>query len=174
MRLLSSSRLSCALHFRYPWRRALRRYSKAIGYADGVDSAGESDVEDSDISDRSDEGTGSCDGRERKRETPSSSASPRNKFVDLQVAILCNQAACHLKLGDGASALELAERAASIMGPKDSPFGLKAAYRRACALEAIGEWNEARWAFKHVLSVDPSNIQSSQVIDSTGSVHCAF
>lgn len=75
----------------------------------------------------------------------------KEAFVDLQAAVLCNLAACFLKLGDGPSALEIAGRASR---PKavaaDSSAGIKAAYRRACALEAAGDWDEARDAFKSV------------------------
>lgn len=84
-------------------------------------------------------------------------------FVDLQVAILCNQAACHLKLGDGAAALEVADRASMLQAPTDSAAGIKAAYRRACALEAVGDWEEARHTFRSVLEVDAKNTQCSQV-----------
>lgn len=79
------------------------------------------------------------------------------------MAILCNQAACHLKLGDGAAALEVADRASTFKAPVDGAAGVKAAYRRACALEAVGDLDEARVAFKSVLDVDPKNSHCVQV-----------
>lgn len=92
-----------------------------------------------------------------------SSPQTDQAFDDLRVAILCNQAACHLKLEDGWTALELAERATEIKAPGDSVAGIKAAYRRACALEAIADWSRARLAFESVLEVDPKNVPCAQV-----------
>ena len=90
--------------------------------------------------------------------------SKEEAFVDLQVAVLCNQAACFLKLGDGPAAFEVADRASGLKAvAADSPAGIKAAYRRACALEAVGDWDEARDAFKSVLNVAPKNSQCRQV-----------
>lgn len=87
-----------------------------------------------------------------------------DKFVDLQVAVLCNQAACFLKMGQALSALAAAERASSLKAvAADCPAGIKAAYRRACALEAVGDWGEARRAFRSVLDVDQKNSQCRQV-----------
>lgn len=101
-----------------------------------------------------------------KESEPDNSSGNVSKeaFVDLQVAVLCNQAACFLKLGDGPSALEVADRASRLKAvAADSPAGIKAAYRRACALEAVGEWDEARDVFKSVLNVAPKNSQCRQV-----------
>lgn len=154
--------------------RALRRYEKAIKYADGVppgepsdegeggetSSSGTMQANDReselDNAEGNDNGNGNDDGDGKQDEA----------FADLQVAVLCNQAACFLKLGDGPSALEAANRASSLKAVSaDSPAGIKAAYRRACALEAVGEWDEARDAFKSVLAVAPKNSQCRQVPD---------
>lgn len=136
--------------------RALRRYNKAILYADGVPPGEVSDDEEGDEADG-----------ERKTESEKETddgAKEEDAFVDLKVAILCNQAACHLKLGDGAAALEAADRASQLKSPSDPAGGTKATYRRACALEAVGDWEESRRAFKTVLDVDPKNVQCVQVM----------
>lgn len=87
-------------------------------------------------------------------------------FVDLQVAVLCNQAASFLKVGDGPAALEAAERASTLKAPAvGCVAGIKAAYRRACALEAVADWDAARDAFTELLALDPKNVQCSQVRD---------
>lgn len=91
-----------------------------------------------------------------------------DEFVDLQVAVLCNQAACFLKMGEALPALAAADRASSLKAvAADCPAGIKAAYRRACALEAVGDWGAARAAFRNVLDVNPKNSQCRQV----GEVH---
>lgn len=143
--------------------RALRRYEKSIKYADGV-PPGESS-EDGDGNETSSTDTLQANDKEvDKPKSGNGSANQGEAFVDLQVAVLCNQAACFLKLGDGPSALEVADRASSLKAVTDeSPAGIKAAYRRACALEAVGDWNEARDAFKSVLDVDPKNVHCRQV-----------
>eukprot|EP00752_Nemacystus_decipiens_P012006 g10645.t1 len=146
--------------------RALRRYEKAIKYADGV-PPGE-DSEDGDGNDTSSSGTMEANDKESEPDTTTTNNNNngnvcKEAFVDLQVAVLCNQAACFLKLGDGSSALEVADRASRLKAvAADSPAGMKAAYRRACALEAVGDWDEARDAFKSVLSVAPKNSQCRQ------------
>eukprot|EP00752_Nemacystus_decipiens_P001293 g1285.t2 len=85
----------------------------------------------------------------------------KEAFVDLLVAVLCNQAECNLKPGDGTSALEVAGRTPS---PKavaaDSPAGIKAGVLRVCALEAVGDLDPG--GFKSVLSVAPKNSQCRQ------------
>lgn len=153
----------------------MRRYEKAIKYADGV-PPGEGSEDDDDEDDEDGNETSSTDtmqdnDKEDQHEPNQEDSSNGNAnqgggaaFLDLQVAVLCNQAACFLKLGDGFSALEVADRASSLKAVTDkSPAGIKAAYRRACALEAVGEWNEARGAFKSVLDVDPKNAHCRQV-----------
>lgn len=137
--------------------RALRRYEKAIKYADGVPPGEPSEDGES----------GTTQSNDRDSEPDIGDGKQGEAFVDLQVAVLCNQAACFLKLGDGPSALEVANRASSLKTVSaDSPAGIKAAYRRACALEAVGEWDEARDAFKSVLAVAPKNSQCRQVCTS--------
>ena len=146
--------------------RALRRYEKAIQYVDGVPPEDYSDEDNGFDDSPSSENEQDC----REDEVGIDERSPLGgtdvEFVDLQVAILCNQAACHLKLGDGAAALEVADRASTFKAPVDGAAGVKAAYRRACALEAVGDLDEARVAFKSVLDVDPKNSQCIQVTTS--------
>lgn len=147
----------------------MRRYAKAIRYADGV---GQGDIESDEDGQDSEDGcsdshTESDDiGGDDKEATvsPQDEVAKKNAFFDLQVAILCNQATCYLKIGDGISAMEAADRASELKPSVDSVAGRKAAYRRACALEAIGEWDESRAVFKRVLEVDPKNVQCHQVI----------
>lgn len=154
----------------------MRRYEKAIKYADGVPPGeGSEDDDDDEGNETSSTDTMQANDKEEEdepdKEKGNSSGSGGNTnqgeeaaFLDLQVAVLCNQAACFLKLGDGFSALEVADRASSLKAVTDkSPAGIKAAYRRACALEAVGEWNEARDAFKSVIDVDPKNAHCRQV-----------
>ncbi|CAM9398577.1 unnamed protein product, partial [Hapterophycus canaliculatus] len=139
------------------YARAMRRYEKAIKYADGV-PPGE-DSEDGDDESYPDSAQAN-DKEQEKNAGGDNSHNQSEAFVDLQVAVLCNQAACFLKMGDGSSAMEAAGRASSLKPvAAGSPGGIKAAYRRACALEAVGEWHEARDAFKSVLDVDPKNSQ---------------
>ena len=151
-----------------PCFRALRRYNEAIKYADGVPPSESSNgyVDGNDSSGESDQGN-----REKEidpDEQISRGGEGEDGFLDLRVAILCNQTACHLKLRDGAAALEIADRASALIAPADSAMGVKAAYRRACALESIGEWDEARHAFKRVLEVDPKNSKCYQVMANAG------
>lgn len=151
--------------------RAMRRYEKAIRYADGVPpgkaSDGDSDEERSSHPDATHADSLDEDGSDTKDlEADVMSATDGQEeevLVDLQVAVLCNQAACHLKMGEGACAVEVADRAAKLKAPADGPAGIKASYRLACALEAVGDWSEARAAFKSVLDVDPKNGQCLQV-----------
>lgn len=163
----------------------MRRYAKAIRYADGVGPGGggnESDHdEEEDEDDKKSSSESQSEGQDKDTHDDHTSFEgekkiakkapedgiPKNDFLDMQVAILCNQAACHLKLGDGISALEAAERASGLKAPKDSVAGVKAAYRRACALEAIGEWDESRAVFQSVLEADPKNAQCRQVSDNS-------
>lgn len=150
----------------------MSRYDKAIRYADGVPpgkaSDGDSDEErgnhhpDTTQADR----PGDYDSDTKKLETDvmaPTDSQEEDALVDLQVAVLCNQAACHLKMGEGACAVEAADRASNLKAPGDCPAGTKAAYRLACALEAVGDWSEARTAFQSVLDVDPKNGQCLQV-----------
>lgn len=157
--------------------RALRRYSKALSYADGVASDEDSEMGNSDVSSqpRSQESHGDsvdddhCAAPEEHAGPADEGAStnppslPVSELLDLTVAILCNQAACHLKIGDGASALEVAERAGTLRAPSESLSGIKAAYRKGCAFEALGDWDGARCAFRSVLDIDPNNKDCSQV-----------
>lgn len=161
-----SVHVSCISGLRPNCCRALRRYDRAIQYVDGVPPGDYSDEDDGFDDSPSIENERGC----REEEVGTDEWSPLGgreaELVDLQVAILCNQAACHLKLGDGAAALEVADRASTFKAPVDGAAGVKAAYRRACALEAVGDLDEARVAFKSVLDVDPKNSQSIQVITS--------
>lgn len=138
--------------------RALRRYDKAIRYADGV-PPGEGSDSDEDGDCPSDTSQTDREGGDDAR----ANGTDVGLFLDLKVAILCNLAACHLKLGDGAAALDVAGRACELMPGVDSAAGIKAAYRRACALEALGDWDEARQTFKSILDVDAKNTECSQV-----------
>lgn len=155
--------------------------SESESHADyyGGDADGDNDADadvDADVDNDDDVDDGEADGSRRQRgvrntQGPASTVAPTemmqpasNELLALRLAILCNQAACYLKLGDGAAALDAADRASSLSSPKDSLGGIKAAYRKGCALEAVGEWVEARRAFKSVLEVDPGNVQCSQVI----------
>ncbi|CAN0363647.1 unnamed protein product, partial [Ectocarpus fasciculatus] len=146
----------------YP--RASRRYEKAIKYADGVppgqdseDGGGDGD----ETSNSSSSDTTQADDDDNRSETRGGKHG--DEVVDLQVAVLCNQAACFLKMGEALSALAAADRASSLKAvAADCPAGIKAAYRRACALEAVGDWGEARGAFRGVLDVDPKNLQCRQ------------
>lgn len=146
----------------------MRRYEKAIRYADGVPPGKASDGDEDGSShqeithaDRSDDGS---DTKNLKTDVIAATDSQEeDALVDLQVAVLCNQTACYLKMGERACAVEVADRASKLKAPGDCPAGIKAAYRLACALEAVGHWNEARTAFKSVLDVDPKNGQCLQV-----------
>lgn len=155
--------------------RALRRYEKAIRYADGVPPGKASDGDDGEGSNHPDDTHADhpqdgpdtknleTDGKDTTDGINATDSQEEGVLVDLQVAVLCNQAACHLKMGEGACAVEVADRAAKLKAPGDSPAGIKATYRLACALEAVGDWDEARIAFKSVLDADPKNGQCLQV-----------
>lgn len=144
----------------------MRRYEKAIKYADGV-PPGE-DSEDGDKDGTSEPDTTQANDKEQKLSAASGNNDNQNQgnaIIDLQVAVLCNQAACFLKMGEGLSAMKAADHASSLKPvAAGCPGGIKAGYRRACALEAVGEWREAREAFKSVLAVDPKNSQCRQVM----------
>ncbi|CAN0038831.1 unnamed protein product, partial [Sphacelaria rigidula] len=151
--------------------RALRRYANAIRYADGVDAGGSQSDEDGEEDDfeskssNSNAKTDQIDGNEEQAPATQSThhaADAKNAFVDMQAAILCNQAACYLKIGDGISAMEAADRASTLKPTTECVTGRKAAYRRACALEVTGEWDESRQEFKRVLDVEPKNISCQQ------------
>lgn len=150
----------------------MRRYEKAIRYADGVppgkasdgDGDEERDNRHPDITQADRPGDYEPDTKHLENDVMAATDSQEEEvLVDLQVAVLCNQAACHLKMGEGAGALEAAARASNLKAPGDGPAGIKAAYRLACALEAVGDWSEARTAFQSVLDVDPKNGQCLQV-----------
>lgn len=145
----------------------MRRYAEAIRYADGVSEGDiESDEDDQDSENGYSDSYTERDsiGRDEAAASPQGVETRKNAFANLQAAILCNQTACYLKIGDGPLAMEAADRASEIMSTVDSAAGRKAAYRRACALEAVGEWDESRAVFKRVMAVDPKNVQCRQVI----------
>ncbi|CAB1105301.1 unnamed protein product [Ectocarpus sp. CCAP 1310/34] len=145
----------------YP--RASRRYEKAIKYADGVPPGQDSEDGGGDGDETSSSSSDTTQANDDTNHSESRGGTHGDKFVDLQVAVLCNQAACFLKMGQALSALAAAERASSLKAvAADCPAGIKAAYRRACALEAVGDWGEARRAFRNVLDVDPKNSQCRQ------------
>ncbi|CAM9390250.1 unnamed protein product [Ectocarpus sp. 4 AP-2014] len=145
----------------YP--RASRRYEKAIKYADGVPPGQDSEDGGGDKDETSSSSSDTTQANDDTNHSESRGGTHGDKFIDLQVAVLCNQAACFLKMGQALSALAAAERASSLKAvAADCPAGIKAAYRRACALEAVGDWGEARRAFRSVLDVDPKNSQCRQ------------
>lgn len=143
-------------------------------YADGLprSEASDSDTDEASSAATSDGGVAS-NGRDGDTFTGEGStanggdddaapAVPSETFINLQSAVLCNQAACYLKLGEASAALETADRAVLLKPIKASLAGVKAAYRRACALEALGRAEEAREAFKGILGVDSTNTASLQ------------
>ncbi|CAM9895551.1 unnamed protein product [Choristocarpus tenellus] len=123
--------------FFYCWiTRAMTRYTKALSYAEGT--------------------TGHDSDADTAEEDEVTSPSPSEHIA---VTVLCNQAACLLKLGDNQAALHAADRALDLCSSWASPVTakVKSTYRRACALLALTRWDESRKAFRDLLTLDPDN-----------------